>query len=70
MTIEPSQDEKAPPPLDNSVPAGTPSRSALRRKNGKLGLTLASWAVSVFAIAIIVVLVVHYVELQNVLAAH
>ncbi len=70
MPIELNQDKAAAPPLDKSPPAGTPSLSDLRRKNSKLGLMLASWATSVFAIAIIVVVVVHYVEIHHVLAAH
>ena len=70
MSIEPDQEKAALPPLGQSVPAGTASLTTLRRKNSKLGLMLASWAASAFAIAIIVVVVVHYIELHHVLTAH
>lgn len=68
MPAQPSHDEKMPPvPLKTPVP---PTHTDLRQRNSKLGLMLASWAVSAFAIAIIVAIVVHYVELHHVLAAH
>ena len=65
---EQSHDKNAPPAPVNTTSSAPSSPNGLRQQNRKLGLMLASWAISAFAIAIIVAIVVHYVELHHVLA--
>ncbi len=70
MPIEQGPDKKAPPVPVKTIPTETSFRASVQQKNRKLGLMLASWAVSAFAIAIVVAIVVHYVEIHHVLEAH
>ena len=73
MTEIPSEqnhDKNAPLAPVNATSSARSSPDGLRQQNRKLGLMLASWAVSAFAIAIVVALLVHYVEIHHVLAAH
>lgn len=70
MSTKPSQDEETAPASANPAPPAPLLHTGLRQRNSRLGLMLASWAISAFAIAIIVAIVVHYVELHHVLAAH
>ncbi|HXE23104.1 MAG TPA: hypothetical protein VN617_12335 [Rhodoferax sp.] len=70
MPMEQGPDKKTPPAPVKTRPTETSLRSSVQQKNRKLGLMLGSWAVSAFAIAIVVAIVVHYVEIHHVLAAH
>ena len=67
---EQSNDRNAPTAPADTTPSAASSRGGLRQQNRKLGLMLASWAVSAFAIAILVAVLVHYVEIHHVLTAH
>ena len=67
MPHEPGPDRTTPPAPVKSIPPETSRRGSVQQKNRKLGLMLASWAVSAFAVAIIVAIVAHYVEIHHVL---
>ena len=73
MTEIPSEQSNdgnaSPAPADTTSSVQSPLNGS-QQQNRKLGLMLASWAVSAFAIAILVAVLVHYVEIHHVLTAH